>query len=519
MRSVLSYTITTALCSNFGLSEALAFENPIVPDSNNNALSTKQISLPQNSFQLAKSTFLPEYEEGPFSGYTLDGDYNQSGNCSDKSSLYTKQNCSYPKAVVPSSQCPFLPGYYTECECLSKFKYTSCTAPYILGGDSCEGKYEKCVCPASVSLTYANDRCTKYCESKCIEKTCDPTPDQSSCTNGTTACDNGCGSNSRRCCVPCTNKVTSKPDNSSYTYSSCTDGNGSKQIQSGWKCNSGYHEKNGGCEKDCVANACSGFDLKDCPTNGDCSSCNKETTTCGGGGTFYKFNGCKSGFHWDGSSCVEHRYSCPSGYQESACGSGQVQTSTTSKVCSCGVTTGTCYACRSQTCDEQGLKDCNGSCIAKDACCGGCTGNKTCSNGSCVCPSIYKYTSSNCSGALGGSSCDGKFTTCIHNEDPDPSTSTSTSTSTSASCAQGGYYESNIGGNYVCKEVSYEGLTCYDCTNTTSKCPSDYQYNGSNCSGSFRGPSGETIYLVLAGKTCTDSRGKWWTLCTERSAS
>ena len=51
-----------------------------------------------NSFQLAKATFLPDYAEGPFSGYKLDGDYNQKGNCDDEDTLYTKQNCTYPKA-------------------------------------------------------------------------------------------------------------------------------------------------------------------------------------------------------------------------------------------------------------------------------------------------------------------------------------------------------------------------------------------------------------------------------------
>ena len=97
-----------------------------------------------------------------------------------------------------------------------------------------------------------------------------------------------------------------------------------------------------------------------------------------------KITGCKSGYHLSGSTCVVHSYSCPSGYQASACSSSQVQTGTTSKKCSCGATSGTCYACRAKTCEEQGKKACNGSCIATSQCCGGCSSGYKCDNGSCV---------------------------------------------------------------------------------------------------------------------------------------
>ncbi len=263
---------------------------------------------PSGSYQLARATFLPEASKTDFkfSGNTTEGDYNQATSCEDKSKLYTTSNCKYPRAVVAASRCPFLAGYYTECKCLSQFNKTSCTSPYILGGTSCDGKYEKCVCPATVSLTYANDKCTQYCDGKCIKKSCTPTANQSNCTNGTQNCDNGCGQNTRKCCVPCTHKITSKPANSSYTYSSCNDGSGSHQIQTGWKCNPGYHEKNGGCEKDCIANTCSGYTLSACPANATCSSCSKQTTTCGGGATMYKMTGCNSGYTQEGNSCVKH---------------------------------------------------------------------------------------------------------------------------------------------------------------------------------------------------------------------
>ena len=303
--------------------------------------------IPYEAFNLARVTFLPEVKDSEFgfSGNELDGDYNHNnggGDCSKKDNLYTPANCLYPYGVVSSSQCAFLPGYYTQCKCLTKFNKTSCDAPYILGGESCEGKYEKCVCPAKVELTCPNDTCTKTCDGNCIAKSCTPTANQTGCTNGTKDCDDGCCGTSRKCCVPCVNKITSKPENSSYTYSSCTDGEGSKQIQTGWSCNSGYHEKNGACEKDCQIDSCSAYPLTSCPENGTCSKCTKTAQDCSTDGTRYKLDSCASGFVVSGNSC------------------------------------------REQTCEEKGQKTCNGSCIATSECCGGCASGQKCENGTCV---------------------------------------------------------------------------------------------------------------------------------------
>ena len=332
-------SVLIALIGSVCNSSAMALD----PPSHDTLAYTHELKPIPQAYQLARATFLPEASKTDFkfSGNTTEGDYNQATSCEDKSKLYTTSNCKYPRAVVAASRCPFLAGYYTECKCLSQFNKTSCTAPYVLGGTSCDGKYEKCVCPATVSLTYANDKCTQYCDGKCIKKSCTPTANQSNCTNGTQNCDNGCGQNTRKCCVACTHKITTKPANSSYTYSSCNDGSGSHQIQTGWKCNPGYHEKNGDCEKDCIANTCSGYTLAGCPTNATCSSCSKQTTTCGGGATMYKMTGCNSGYHQSGNTCVAHSYTCPSGYQASS--SGMISPVSTAKKCSCGATSGTCY--------------------------------------------------------------------------------------------------------------------------------------------------------------------------------
>lgn len=50
------------------------------------------------------------------------------------------------------------------------------------------------------------------------------------------------------CSLPvCKDKVTSKPANSYYTTSSCTDCSGSHTINSGWRCNIGYTQSGNSC--------------------------------------------------------------------------------------------------------------------------------------------------------------------------------------------------------------------------------------------------------------------------------
>ena len=70
----------------------------------------------------------------------------------------------------------------------------------------------------------------------------------------------------------------------------------------------------------------------------------------------------------------------------------------------------------------------------------------TCQKG-CICPSEYKYTSSNCSGEYqpSGTACDGKYNACS----PKP-------------CTSGGYYAEQQT-ERICSAVTYGGRTCYSC--------------------------------------------------------
>ena len=231
---------------------------------------------PDNSFLLARATFLPDTKDDlGFSGRDTGGaDINRGDPCKG----YTLFSC---------------PTHGKCSSCMintNKKKLDSCSSPYLVSGNSC-------VCPQTVSLTYANDKCTQYCDGKCIKKTCDKTPNQTGCTNGSKACDDGCGGTARQCCVPCTDKITSKPANSNYTYSTCVDGEGSHQIQTGWACISGYHTKDSGCEKDCNATNCSGYALTSCPANAVCDKCTRTALNCSTDGTYYKITGCQNGMY------------------------------------------------------------------------------------------------------------------------------------------------------------------------------------------------------------------------------
>ena len=140
----------------------------------------------------------------------------------------------------------------------------------------------------------------------------------------------------------------------------------------------------------------------------------------------------------------------------------------------------------------------------------------TCQKG-CICPSEYKYTSSNCSGEYqpSGGSCDGKYNACS----PKPCTSggyyaeqqtdricsaVTYGGRTCYSCYQpqcsAGGYETATKSGYRCSTVAYYGRTCYSCKNDT--CPSGY--GKSSCgsayhqTGTAKTEAGSTCYACAA---------------------
>lgn len=277
-----------AACAICGAAQAVNYNN-FESDglSAQNLLATTNQQKSDN-YQIAKSVFLPEIDDSEvgWGDREIDGNHN-SNNCDG----YTLKTCPDGGYCI---SCPFNRRLYT---------LKSCGAPYIMSGNSC-------TCPAAKPLTCTNDKCSKYCGSTCIEKSCTPTKDETGCTNGTQTCDNGCCANTRKCCVPCVDTVTTKPENSSYTTSSCTDSNGSHQIQTGWTCNSGYHQTGSTCTKDCIIQSCSGYSLTNCPAHGVCSSCTKTAASCATDGTYKKLDSCESGYTKSGNTCVEAPSTC-----------------------------------------------------------------------------------------------------------------------------------------------------------------------------------------------------------------
>jgi hypothetical protein len=112
----------------------------------------------------------------------------------------------------------------------------------------------------------------------------------------------------------------------------------------------------GTCYKCCAATykyTCSGTGY----SKGSGTACSGKYTSCT----------CASGYHWTGSACVAHSYSCPSGSyaSESSCSYGT--SGTVSKKCSCGATSGQCYTCK--------------ACAGSTSCSGGVTSSSSCTYG------------------------------------------------------------------------------------------------------------------------------------------
>ena len=315
---------------------------------------------------------------------------------------YTSSNCS-GNYTVSGGSCD---GKYNACVCKSEFKYNSsnCSGEYQVSGTSCGGKYNSCTirpectitskdctygcagynscsrctsCKSNPDCNVTDKSCTYGCASynscsKCTS--CKSNPDcnvtDKSCTYGCASynscskctscksnpdcdvadksCDYGCAAtNSCGKCTSC--KSCSNTCDSGYSLTACS----SSQVQTSSKAN----QCGNPCYQ-CRAKTCAEQGKKDC--NGSCIS----TSECCGG--------CPSGYSCKNGSCEKdhtHSYSCPNGYSTS-CSKGYFLT--TSKTCSCGAKSGTCYKC----------KECNSASDCPSY-------NPVCSDGICGCRSGY----------------------------------------------------------------------------------------------------------------------------------
>ena len=302
-----------------------------------------------NTFSLAATWWLPDWQGGQGSRGSDDaggGDHN--GNCEKNYGMYTPSNidgryiCSkYNYNVTSSLKC------HVNCRCKDEYKYTSsnCSGNYTTAGTSCEGKYNQCVCKSE--FKYNSSNCSGEYEvsgTSCGGKynSCTLRPD---CTVSPKDCTYGCAEyNSCDRCTSC----KSNPD-CSATAVSCDYGCASTNscgICTSCSGNPDCDVADKSCDYGCAAtNSC-----------GKCTSCKSCTPSANETGCTDGTESCSDGCGGTRLCCKghTHSYSCPSGSQSSSCSSSQVQTGTTSKVCSCGAASGTCYSCRAKTCSDGG---------------------------------------------------------------------------------------------------------------------------------------------------------------------
>ena len=378
----LLYTSVSLICLTMGINEVWAANAPNIHSSHQSI--SKAIKPEPSSFQIARAVFLPDTKDDlGYSGRYIDNEYFKETFCDD-----------YPLFSCPAH------GQCSECRInINKKKLDSCFSPYIKSENHC-------ICPPSVSLNYANEKCLRYCDGDCIEKSCTKTPNQTGCTNGTQACNDGCGGNTRQCCIACTDIITTKPSNSYYIYSSCNDGSQTRQIKTGWACDQGYSQSGNSCEKNCVPKDCSSYPLYSPPSSGlyetctvgcgsgivrykstctpkDCSAypfytapsnASYETCSvgCNSGITKYRLTTCNAGYYLDGESCIK----CTKSY--SSCLDGKTLVNTCKNAS--GTTVGDCVDCRDET---SPYNPCYGYYI--------CEGEKIGNGATCLCGNITYY--------------------------------------------------------------------------------------------------------------------------------
>ena len=245
-----------------------------------------------NSFQVAKSHFLPAYQTG---GFSFDNSEDISVACPTSTFAYTKDNCTYPN-TVQSAPCG---GRYSVCGCDRDFVYSEdqCEAqgkegydiPCTVKGGSNDGTvyYKECRCSGPIltngQICTSRNECTdvegKHCDSganvKCEDKFI-------LCGSGTEPADN------TESCVEGDGSVTKyrqcKCSTSAYpkTTEICKTKIGNNAVVSGARCpiDSQY-----GTDCSCTVTCDPGFSTTPCGAMGEAA-----TVDDGCGGKCYKCN-------------------------------------------------------------------------------------------------------------------------------------------------------------------------------------------------------------------------------------
>ena len=241
-----------------------------------------------NSFQVARSRFLPEYQAGEFS---FDNSEDISVACPTSVFMYTKDNCAYPN--IPQYSCG---GRYRVCGCDRSFAYSAaqCEAMGKVGGDqSCTVRggsdsgtvyYTTCKCPSSYPKLTTGQKCVGGTEcSYAGEKYCDSTS-HIQCESNYKVCDQNKSGRSGSCTAGGVTKyIDCYCDENLYpqTNETCKADFGTNAVISGEICGNNERGKSCSCEPVCPAS----HPDKSCGTLGA-----SEETDDGCGGKCYKCN-------------------------------------------------------------------------------------------------------------------------------------------------------------------------------------------------------------------------------------
>ena len=318
-----------------------------------------------NTFSLAATWWLPDWQGSQGSRGSADdggGDIvKDDSDCMEHYNLYAI--CPSPKLSTGVVHPVAGMTCQKSCYCPSEYQYTSsnCSGKYTVSGGSCDGKYNACVCKSEYSQNSSNCNgeyrpAGESCDGN--YNRCEMRPE---CTVSSMSCTYGCaGYNSCDRCTSCKSNPDCDVSDKSCTY---------------------------GCAS---YNSCS-----------KCTSCKSCTPSANDTGCTYGTESCSDGCGGTRLCCKghTHSYSCPSGYQSSSCSSSQVQTGTTSKVCSCGAASGTCYSCRAKTCSDD---PCMNGCYTNIGCTYGCKTTNSCGG----CEVCYTYEEDTCIGLTGSPDCE-----------------------------------------------------------------------------------------------------------------
>ena len=159
-----------------------------------------------------------------------------------------------------------------------------CNSGYVNISGECKQAYSGCEAAGYLSSPKSNATCSTVSVYTSSGSTM-------TCYSGCT-CKSGYTGDPCVCATTCTDKVTSKPDNASYTYESCTACGSSYSIKSGWTCDSGYVKSGNSCV--CPSGT---YDSKAlCESNNPYSNCTIDVKC-------YKPTSCKSGYAKSASAC------------------------------------------------------------------------------------------------------------------------------------------------------------------------------------------------------------------------